>query len=176
VTVLLALVAGVLFAVGTYLVLQRSLVRIIIGLVVLGHGANVLLLFAGGRAGQAPLVEGSGAGAQTVATGGAFADPLPQAFALTAIVISFGVVAFLLALAYRAWLLFRKDEVEDDVEDRRIARLAAQGRLEPADLPSEPSDRSPEAQAEAEAEAEAEPGARAGRRRRARHDDRGMRE
>ncbi|MPY86208.1 MAG: sodium:proton antiporter, partial [Actinophytocola sp.] len=43
--------------------------------------------------------------------------------ALTAIVISFGVLAFLLALAYRSWVLHREDEVEDDVEDRRIARL-----------------------------------------------------
>ena len=52
------------------------------------------------------------------------ADPLPQALALTAIVISFGITAFLLALAYRSWVLRSDDEVEDDVEDRRIAKLA----------------------------------------------------
>jgi multicomponent Na+:H+ antiporter subunit C len=49
------------------------------------------------------------------------ADPLPQALALTAIVITFGVVAFLLTLAYRSWIATRSDEVEDDLEDRRIA-------------------------------------------------------
>jgi multicomponent Na+:H+ antiporter subunit C len=112
--VLVALV-GTLYAVGTYLLLQRTLTRIILGLALLGHGANLLLLLAGGRAGRAPLV-GGGAGAVS--------DPLPQALALTAIVITFGVTAFLLALAHRSWILTRDDEVEDDVEDRRIARLA----------------------------------------------------
>ncbi len=111
----LAVVVGVLYAVGTYLLLQRNLTQIVIGLAIMGHGANLLLLTAGGRAGRAPIV---GAG------GGAPADPLPQALALTAIVITFGVTAFLLALAYRSWLLRRDDEVEDDVEDRRIARRA----------------------------------------------------
>jgi multicomponent Na+:H+ antiporter subunit C len=112
----LALLVGALYAVGTYLLLQRTLTRIVIGLAMMGHGANLLLLLAGGRAGRAPLVDGSG--------GGPFADPLPQALALTAIVITFGITAFLLALAYRSWLLRNDDEVEDDVEDRRIARLA----------------------------------------------------
>ena len=111
----LAVVVGVLYAVGTYLLLQRTLTRIVIGLAAMGHGANLLLLMAGGRAGRAPIVGDAG--------GGPFADPLPQALALTAIVITFGVTAFLLALAYRSWLLRSDDEVEDDVEDRRIARL-----------------------------------------------------
>ncbi len=120
----LAGVVGVLFAVGTYLVLQRTLTRIVIGLGVMGHGANLLLLAAGGPSGRAPLVDGEG---------GPFADPLPQALALTAIVITFGVTAFLLALAYRSWMLRQDDEVEDDVEDRRIARLRspATGRSRP---------------------------------------------
>ncbi len=112
----LALVVGVLYAAGTYLLLQRNLTQIVIGLAVMGHGANLLLLMAGGRAGQAPF---AGAG------NGPVADPLPQALALTAIVITFGVAAFLLALAYRSWLLRQNDEVEDDVEDRRIARKSA---------------------------------------------------
>lgn len=114
--VVLALAVGVLYAVGTYLLLQRALTRIVIGLALLGHGANLLLLLAGGRAGRAPLV-GDGPPAADVA------DPLPQAMALTAVVITFGVSAFLLALAYRSWLLTRNDAVEDDVEDRRIAKL-----------------------------------------------------
>jgi multicomponent Na+:H+ antiporter subunit C len=111
----LAVTAGVLFAVGTYLILQPTLTRIIIGLAVLGHGANLLLLLAGGRAGRAPIVGDADAGG--------FADPRPQALALTAIVITFGIVAFLLALAYRSWTLTGNDEAEDDIEDRRIATL-----------------------------------------------------
>lgn len=103
---------GVLYGCGVYLILQRNLTRIIIGLAVIAHGANLLLLVAGGRAG-APPIAGSDATA--------FADPLPQALALTAIVITFGVTAYLLAIAYRSWLLTRSDIVEDDVEDRRIA-------------------------------------------------------
>jgi multicomponent Na+:H+ antiporter subunit C len=116
VTVLLAATAGALFGIGTYLVLQRKLSRIIIGIALLGHGANVVMVTSGDR-GRAPLV-GNGP------TGG-LADPLPQALALTAIVISFGVTALLLALAYRSWLLTSDDEVQDDVEDRDVATHGA---------------------------------------------------
>ena len=124
--IVLALLVGVLYASGVYLLLQRTLTRIILGLALLGHGANLLLLLAGGRAGRAPLVGST--------TEGRVSDPLPQAMALTAIVITFGVTAFLLALAYRSWVLRRDDEVEDDVEDRRIARLAEAGRPSDEDL------------------------------------------
>jgi multicomponent Na+:H+ antiporter subunit C len=112
-TVMLAAVAAALFGIGTYLLLQRKLSRIIIGLALLTHGANVLLITAG-RRGDPPIV-GTGP------TKG-FADPLPQALALTAIVISFGVTTLLLALAYRSWLLTHDDEVQDDVGDRDIAK------------------------------------------------------
>ena len=112
---ILTLVAtiAVLYAVGVWLLLSRSLTRIVIGLAMLGHGANLLLLSAGGPPGGTPV-----AGADPATT----ADPLPQALALTAIVITFGVSAFLLALAYSSWVQRQDDEVEDDVEDRRIAR------------------------------------------------------
>jgi multicomponent Na+:H+ antiporter subunit C len=116
VTLVLALTVAVLYGAGAYLLLQRNLSRIVIGLGVLGHGANLMLLMAG-RSGKAPIV---------VDGGGPYADPLPQALALTAIVITFGVSAYLLALVYRSWLLTRSDEVEDDVEDQRIAALASQ--------------------------------------------------
>jgi multicomponent Na+:H+ antiporter subunit C len=66
-----------------------------------------------GERGRAPLI-GNGPTED-------LADPLPQALALTAIVISFGVTALLLALAYRSWLLTSDDEVQDDVEDREVA-------------------------------------------------------
>lgn len=115
-SVTLAATAGLLVAVGTYLLLQRKLSRIIIGLGLLSHGANVLMIGAG-EPGSAPIV-----GSDDPA---GFADPLPQALALTAIVISFGVTALLLALAYRSFLLTRDDEVADDLEDRRIATEGA---------------------------------------------------
>ena len=113
-TLAIALLAGMVFAVGTSLILQRTLSRVLIGLAVLGHGANLVLLAASGRAGRPPLAGGDPAG---------FADPLPQALMLTAIVITFGVLVFLAALAYRSWRLTGSDDVEDDVEDRRIAAL-----------------------------------------------------
>jgi multicomponent Na+:H+ antiporter subunit C len=110
---LLALSAAVLFGIGTYLVLQRKLSRIIIGIGLLSHGANLLLMVAGGR-GVEPLV-----GAAEPA---AMADPLPHAMALTTIVITFGTSALLLALAFRSWILTRDDEVENDVADLLVAR------------------------------------------------------
>jgi multicomponent Na+:H+ antiporter subunit C len=133
----LALCVGVLYAAGTYLLLQRTLTRIVMGLVMMGHGANLLLLMAGGRAGRPPIIggdqDGGGVtgGEGTSAAEGAttFADPLPQAMALTAIVITFGIMAFLLALAYRSWTLSHDDEVEDDLEDRRIAQQSHEHQL-----------------------------------------------
>jgi multicomponent Na+:H+ antiporter subunit C len=116
----LALLIGVLYTVGTYLLLQRTLTRVVIGLGLLSHGANLLLLQAGGPAGAVPFIGGDGGG--TAGVLGGTADPLPQAMVLTAIVITFGVSAFLLALAYRSWVLNGEDEVRDDVEDRRVAR------------------------------------------------------
>jgi multicomponent Na+:H+ antiporter subunit C len=114
--VVMVVVVAVLYGTGAYLLLQRNLSRIVIGLALLGHGANLLLLMAGGRAGEAPIAG---------ETGVQYADPLPQALALTAIVITFGVSAYLLAMAYRNWVLTESDEVEDDVEDRRIAEMTA---------------------------------------------------
>ena len=110
--IVLAFTAASLFGIGTYLVLQHTLTRILIGLSLITHGGNVLLMGAG-RRGKPPLV-GTGSPEE-------LSDPLPQALALTAIVISFGVSALLLALAYRSWLLTHDDEVQDDVSDRTIA-------------------------------------------------------
>ena len=112
-SVTLAAAAAALFAIGTYLLLQRALTRVIIGLAILSHGANVLMM-ASHRRGVPPIV---GKGDPST-----FSDPLPQAFALTAIVISFGVTTFLLAMAYRSWVLTHDDVVQDDLEDRLIGR------------------------------------------------------
>ena len=110
---LILLTAGLLCSFGTYLMLGRQLSRIVIGIGLLGHGVNILLVFSGGDGGDPAF---SGGDTST------FADPLPQALVLTAIVITFGVIAFFLTLAYRSWRLTANDDVEDDVEDRRIAR------------------------------------------------------
>ena len=115
--VVLVVVVAALVAAGVYLLLERSLTRIIIGIVLIGNGVNVLFLVAGGAAGGPPLV-GTTPDAE-------MSDPLPQAMVLTAIVITLGMIAFLLAMAYRSWQLNRHDEVQDDLEDRRIARIAA---------------------------------------------------
>lgn len=115
----IAITAGVLFASGTYLVLQRLLSRIVVGLGLIAHGANLILLGSGAAPGRPPIVGGPGDGPMS--------DPLEQALVLTAIVITFGITAFLLALAYRSWTEQGTDEVEDDTEDRRIA-LDALGR------------------------------------------------
>jgi multicomponent Na+:H+ antiporter subunit C len=107
----------VLVTTGVYLLLERSLSRVLIGVVLIGNGANLLFLVAGGAAGRPPFV--------WLEPEGRMSDPLPQAMVLTAIVITLGMTAFLLAMAYRSWQLHQHDEVQDDVEDRRIARLAA---------------------------------------------------
>lgn len=105
-------VAG-LVAAGTFLVTSRSLSRIVLGFALLGHAAVLALLAAGGPAGSPPIVDG-----EPVAD---TSNPLPQALSLTAIVISFGLTLFVLALARRQQFLTGDDLVEDDVEDRRIA-------------------------------------------------------
>ena len=108
-------VVGILFATGVSLLLERSLTRILMGILLLGNGVNLLIIMSS-PAGRAPIV-----GTERDAPP---SDPLPQALILTAIVITLGVTGFLLALAYRSWRLFGHDEVQDDVEDRRIMELA----------------------------------------------------
>ena len=114
-SVALIVAVGGLVAVGVYLITARSLSRIILGFSLIGHAAVLALLAAGGPAGAPPLADRS--------TPDAAANPLPQALSLTAIVISFGLTLFLLALARRQHTLTGDDLVEDDLEDRRIAHL-----------------------------------------------------
>jgi multicomponent Na+:H+ antiporter subunit C len=124
-SVSLILAAAAMIGCGVYLVLERSLTRVLVGLVMLGNGVNVLFLISSGPAGGAPIV-GSGRSAMS--------DPLPQALVLTAIVISLGTTAFVLAMAYRSWQLNDHDDVQDDVEDAAIRLLAE------ADEPSDSFD------------------------------------
>jgi multicomponent Na+:H+ antiporter subunit C len=91
----LALVVGVLYATGVYMMLRRSIVKLLIGIALLSNAANLLVFSAAGvRRGRPPIVDASGAVGPT-------ADPLPQALVLTAIVIGFGVLAFAVALIHR---------------------------------------------------------------------------
>ncbi len=115
-TVLLAALAALLFGCGAWLLMQRRLSRIIIGIGLLGHGANLLLVTSGRGGGRMPIIGSD-------EPPGAYSDPLPQALALTALVITFGVTAFLLALGFRSWQITRDDRVEDDVEDRLVSRM-----------------------------------------------------
>jgi len=95
----LAIAVGSLFSAGVYLLLQRSPIRLILGLGLLSHGVNLLLFSTGGlRRGLPPIIAD-----KTTFTGdiSQFVDPLPQALILTAIVISFGVTAFVVVLVNR---------------------------------------------------------------------------
>ncbi|SDD92313.1 Na(+)/H(+) antiporter subunit C [Nocardioides lianchengensis] len=112
----LILISAALLGCGVYLLLERSLSRVLVGLVLMGNGVSIAFLVAGGPAGSPPIV-GEGGGEP-------MADPLPQAMVLTAIVITLATVSFVLAMAYRSWQLNGHDDVQDDVEDATIRRLA----------------------------------------------------
>jgi multicomponent Na+:H+ antiporter subunit C len=101
----LTLAIGVLFATGTYLVLRRSLLKVVIGISLISHGTNLLLLTTGKlkRGGGPILLEGYQ---------GLYVDPLPQALILTAIVISFAVTAFMLALVYKTYQALGTDDLD----------------------------------------------------------------
>ena len=96
--VVLAVVLGVLFAVGTFLMLRRDVVRVVWGVSILSQGANVYLVTMGGLGGAAPILGGHGAADPSTVT-----DPLVQALVLTAIVIGFGTTALALVLTYRVY-------------------------------------------------------------------------
>ncbi|MGG0740771.1 Na(+)/H(+) antiporter subunit C [Niallia taxi] len=102
--IIMLFVIGILFMCATYLMLSKSLLRIIVGTGLLSHGAHLLILTMGGlKKGDAPLLGENAA---------AYTDPIPQALILTAIVISFGVTAFFLVLAYRAYQELGTDNME----------------------------------------------------------------
>ncbi|EPR75877.1 Na(+) H(+) antiporter subunit C [Leifsonia rubra CMS 76R] len=104
------IVMAVLYACGVSLMLERSVTRVLLGFLLVGNATNLLLIIMAGKAGVAPVVSG-GIPAEDMT------DPLPQALILTAIVITFGVSAFLLALIYRAWRLAQGDTLQDDEYD-----------------------------------------------------------
>ena len=106
---LLALASGVLYAAGIYLMLRRRLAQLIIGLGLLSNGTNLLIFTAGGLTRGHPPVVPAGADALVAP----YADPVPQALVLTAIVIGFGLLAFLLVLAHRVHATIGTDDVDE---------------------------------------------------------------
>lgn len=111
ISLVLVIVMAALFACGVYAMLERSLTRVLIGFLLLGNAANLLLLIMMGAPGRAPFYDD---GATDVSE---MSDALPQALMLTAIVITFAISAFLLALIYRSWQLGQADTVVDDADD-----------------------------------------------------------
>jgi multicomponent Na+:H+ antiporter subunit C len=105
---LMAYVIGVLFASAVYMMLRRSIVKLVIGLMILSNAANLLIFtVAGMTRGAPPLIpEGLTEPASAVA------DPLPQALVLTAIVIAFGVLAFAVVLIHRAYEVVGTDDLD----------------------------------------------------------------
>ncbi|PTR45053.1 multisubunit sodium/proton antiporter MrpC subunit [Rhodococcus sp. OK611] len=118
------IVVGVLIACGVYLLLERSITKMLLGLLLFGNGVNLLILTVGGPPGSAPIV------GRTNAVYDNMADPLAQAMILTAIVITMGIAAFVMALAYRSYKINTKDAVENDPEDTKVIR-----RRSPAEAP-----------------------------------------
>jgi multicomponent Na+:H+ antiporter subunit C len=104
----IGLAVGVLYALGLYLIMERSTVRLIIGLALLGYAANLLIFVAGELVpGRPPIVDPNHA--ELVEP---VADPVPQALILTAIVIGFGVQAFTLVLLKRTWATLRTEDLD----------------------------------------------------------------
>ena len=111
---LLAVVAGVLYATGFYLLLRRRLAQLIVGLGLLANGSNVLIFTAAGLTRSRPPI----VVAHAPAAAASFADPVPQALILTSIVIGFGVTAFTLVLARRVHASSATDDIDEIAEQR----------------------------------------------------------
>ena len=101
---LIVILVGILVTIGTYLILSRQLLRIVLGSSIISHAVNLLIITSGGlKKGSPPLLGEKGT---------TFTDALPQALILTAIVINFAVTAFVLVLSYRAYQTTRTDDIE----------------------------------------------------------------
>lgn len=118
-------IIGALTATGVYLLLERSLTRMLLGLLLISNAINLLILSVSGPRGNPPVRGRISAGETTTA------DPLAQGLILTAIVITMGIAAFVLALAYRSYRLNTIEEVGNDPEDIRVSQLTGK---EPDDL------------------------------------------
>lgn len=100
----MTIIAGMLYTVGTYLILNKNLLRIILGITLFSHATHLLLMSINGlKKGAAPLLGENAA---------SYTDPVPQALILTSIVISFALTAFLLVLGYRTYVELGTDNMK----------------------------------------------------------------
>lgn len=105
--IILAILVGVLYTAGVYMLLRRSILKFIIGILFLSNATNLLVFLAAGIVpGEPVFIEGEDALAEH------FADPLPQALVLTAVVIGFGMVVYLLAVKYRLFYETKTDDLD----------------------------------------------------------------
>jgi len=110
---------GGLTSAGVYLLLERNLTRMLLGLLLIGNAINLLILTVGGPSGNPPIRGRASEGQANTA------DPLAQGMILTAIVITMGIAAFVLAMTYRTYRLTTDEEVGDDPEDAKVSEIAA---------------------------------------------------
>nr|WP_296778723.1 Na(+)/H(+) antiporter subunit C [Rhodococcus sp. (in: high G+C Gram-positive bacteria)] len=126
------IVVGIMVAAGVYLLLERSITKMLLGLMLFGNGVNILILTVGGPSGNPPIV------GRDTSIHDTMADPLAQAMILTAIVITMGIAAFVLALAYRSFTLNTKDDVENDPEDTRVSKRRSMAEMPDRDRSDDP--------------------------------------
>lgn len=134
-TLALSLVISVIFGSGVFLLLQRDLLRVVVGIVLVSNSAILFIIAAGLSRGDAPIYPLPEEGLLGAGT----SDPLVQAMALTAIVISLSTVALLLGLVYRLYAAHNTVDVEDisDAETREAEALESEGKPEREEVPEE---------------------------------------
>lgn len=113
----LVILMAVMYGAGVYVMLERSLTRVLIGFLLVGNATNLLIFIMSGRPGSSPIVTGTPLDDSMV-------DPMPQVLMLTAIVINFGITALLLALIYRSWWLAQLGDEGDEVSDEHATETA----------------------------------------------------
>ncbi len=105
----LILLLGIMYAAGVYLILRRSMIKLLLGIMMMGNGTNILIFVMGSiTKGKPPVINSNHNIFQDI-----YADPIPQALILTAIVISFALSAFAIVLLKRAYALLQKDDLDD---------------------------------------------------------------
>ncbi len=136
-----ALVFAAVFASGTFLLLQRDLTRVVVGIILVSNSAVLFIISAGLTRGVAPIHPPEGAGPVS--------DPLVQAMALTALVIGFGVAALLLAMVYRLYVTHHTVDAEEiaDYEMRQAEALERADDPEGEEVPAEEQDAEPREEA-----------------------------
>ncbi|MCG8702337.1 MAG: NADH-quinone oxidoreductase subunit K [Bacteroidales bacterium] len=105
--ILLAILTGLLYAAGVYMILRRSIIKFIIGIIFFSNATNLLVFLSAGIVKGAPVFLSSASGDDKIIT-----DPLPQALVLTAIVIGFGIVVFTMALKYKFFKITGTDDLD----------------------------------------------------------------